>query len=714
MEMKRIFALFLLPLAVASCGDGLFSDSDDVKYELSVEAVKGSKIAGAAWKTTDEIYVRKDGAKVGSLTPQSAAATARLKGELDGTFSEGDHLTFSWPDNGIDPYGDYTEQDGKLETIAGSYDYLVAEADIKSVGDSKIEIDPLTFSPRQAIVKFVLQDADGHPVCPTRLTLDARTDASQLYTNEGNKGPIEVKIDQSTPTNEIFVALKQATPATSFSVTAEVGRLRYSFVQTAQTMFEDGQYLDFPITLGAPTMNGNLSVDEINFNFNLSTQYTGRSSLAFVFFEGVTTGYFRVYMSGGRWSKQTFVTLDGKTVNVIDLLKDRKLTAVLLPQLSGEDKPVFADGKWSWGAGYEGLEYYSASNVVCHYSEENDEPTLSADIAFNAPANPGITVNVRTPNLDANAVVKVACNNLVPTGFKAVSPTGELELASGNQGDWLCEVNGLVHGRLATSLEGIYYYALDANLAGTHSYYHFYQTRSAALADGDQIAASASTWKQVGPGHFVTVAGRTFWTTNLSADRHSPVQTPWVSAELTWTTENQWNTQRYQYSLSEATFDYNSELPDPFNWKTLPFYFVTACGTKGIILADWDDQSNFIFLPLRTGDDFYFYAIIRKDNSEHLDPNERISHYSWHYNWHYWAKDYTQEMSTHVQTDGSTAAEHWKFNWTSTLCFASASDASEVIYSYYLAGSSWGGIPDYAIMDNDNQPLYFPARPVKK
>lgn len=51
------------------------------------------------------------------------------------------------------------------------------------------------------------------------------------------------------------------------------------------------------------------------------------------------------------------------------------------------------------------------------------------------------------------------------------------------------------------------------------------------------------------------------------------------------------------------------------------------------------------------------------------------------------------------------------FNWTSTLCFT---DSSDLHYSYYWAGSSWGGIPDYAIMSEDNQPLYFPARPVKK
>ena len=457
--------------------------------------------------------------------------------------------------------------------------------------------------------------------------------------------------------------------------------------------------------------DGDLSLDDVTLKFNFSTEYSGNSAIGYIFFEGVTTGYFRVYLSGGKWSRQAFVPLDGESINPVDVLKSGHLTAVLLPQLSGEDRPVFADGKWTWGEGREGLEYYSASQVVYAYSEVKRKPVLSADIAFKAPDNPGITVLVKTPDLDANSVMKVACNNLIPTGLVSVSSNGEIEVLSKNQGDWMDEVNGSVHGRPVASPESVYYYALDADINGTHSYFHFFQTRSAALADGDKTAESASVWKQVGPGYYVTVAGRTFWTTNLAADRHNPEPTPWASAELTWTTENQWNTERYKYSLSEATFADNSELPDVFNWKTLPFYYVTVCGTKGIILADWEDQSNFIFLPLRTTADFYFYASIRKPNSENYDPQDRISNFSWHYNWHYWAKDYLPELYTHDPRDNGTAKEHWMFNWTSTLCFT---DASDLHYSYYWAGSSWGGIPDYALMNGDNQPLYFPVRPVKK
>ena len=453
-----------------------------------------------------------------------------------------------------------------------------------------------------------------------------------------------------------------------------------------------------------------ISVAGVTLDFKFSTEYSGRSSIGYIFFEGVTTGYYRVYLNDGKWTKQAFVTLEGESVKPVDLLTKSRVTAVLLPQLSGEDKPVFADGKWTWGEGYEGLEYYFAQ-VDCAYSEVKKKPVLSADIVFKAPDNPGITVNVKTLDLDADAVMKVACNNLIPTGLASVSSDGGIEVLSGNQGDWMNEVNGLVHGRLATNQESVYYYALDANLNGTHSYYHFFETRSAALADGDKIAGSASVWKQVGPGHYVTVAGRTFWTTNLAADRYSPEPTPWASAELTWTTENQWNKERYKYSLSEATFAGNSELPDVFNWKTLPFYFVTACGTKGIILADWEDQSNFIFLPLRTTNDFLFYATLRKANSDNYDPQDRFDNFSWHYNWHYWAKDYVSEMYSHDPRDNGTAKEHWMFNWTSTLYFPCSNDMS---YSYYLAGSARSGIPDYALMNGDNQVLYFPARPVKK
>lgn len=721
--MKHCIAGFLLLTAVVSCD----LVPEKTTYTLAVEATKcesaatkslspdtnedGRYILNASWKTTDVVYVRRDGVALGSLSPQSAGTSAVLKGELNGLLHTGDRLSFSWPDDGSETYGDYTGQDGTLETIEGRYDYIAAEAAIQTIDHSEIGIDPLSFKPRQAIVKFVLLDADNQPIYPTRLTLDALSGGSQLYTSGGDKGGLEVNIDQSTPTNEVFVALKQAGEASSFTVKADFGRLGYSFEKTTPTLFEDGRYQEIAVKFGTPALSGDLSVDDIAFDFNFSTEYSGRSSLGYIFFEGVTTGYYRVYLNGGKWTSQKFVTLDGKSVNPVDLLTNRRLTAVLLPQLSGEDKPVFEDGKWTWGKGFEGLEYYFASNVQYDYSEIDGKPALSADIVFKAPDNPGISVLVETPDLDANSVVKVACNNLIPTGLVSVSSEGGIEVLSKNRGDWMDEVNGLVHGRLAASPESVYYYALDADLNGKHSYYHFFQTRSSALADGDKTAESASVWKQVGPGHYVTVAGRTFWTTNLAADRYSPEPTPWVTADLTWTTENQWNAQRYKYSLSEATFADNSELPDGFNWKVLHFYYVTACGTKGIILADLADQSNFIFLPLRTTDDFLFYAIIRKPDSEHYDPQDRFSYFSWHYNWHYWAKDYLPGLSTHEPRDNGTAKEHWMFNWTSTLCFT---DSSDLHYSYYLAGSSWGGIPDYAIMSEDNQPLYFPARPVKK
>ena len=54
----------------------------------------------------------------------------------------------TWPDDGSEIYGDYTGQNGTLETIEGRYDYIAAEAAIRTIDHSEIGIDPLSFKHR--------------------------------------------------------------------------------------------------------------------------------------------------------------------------------------------------------------------------------------------------------------------------------------------------------------------------------------------------------------------------------------------------------------------------------------------------------------------------------------------------------------------------------------------------------------------------------------
>ena len=312
--------LALLALSFAggcSKNDNALPDDAATKYRLSVKANKstetlsskalaledrnGKHYLASYWKTTDNVYVHdtQEGHLIGTLHPRSEGANAYLDGEISTPPAVGASLYFSYPVSSFNY--DYRGQDGTLETIAQRYDFANAEAQIKSKDNSTITLDnSLIFWSQQAIVKFTLVDAAGNPVYPTKLTLSAKKENQNiLFLHGSNTGNLEINIDQTTPHNEIYAAISfmGTQTASYFKLEASVGdKITYVYERNAETTFETGKYYEISVKLSNMTVNPSVGMNDIVFNFNFTengSQWTKEGPI-FLFFEGITTGYYAI------------------------------------------------------------------------------------------------------------------------------------------------------------------------------------------------------------------------------------------------------------------------------------------------------------------------------------------------------------------------------------------------------------------------------------
>ena len=747
--MQRVLNFCLLAFLVLSFASGCSKDDDSLtdidapKLRLSVKANRSNSVPSKAlviedrggnnylasyWATTDAVYVHNaQGPSIGTLNPREAGASAYLDGEVNPAgLSAGTYLCFSYPISSFN--WNYTGQDGTLETISQHYDYLFADAYINSIDGSTINIDPLTFSAQQAIVKFTLVDADSNPVYPTQLTLTAKNslDEDILIQSGSTCGNLVINVDQGVPHNEIYAAIRfmGTSTAASFTLEASVGEyVTYEYEKTTETTFQNGKYYEIRVKLSNMTVNpSSLNINDLVFNFNFTenaSEWTKEGPI-FVFFDGVTTGYYAIIHDGYGWQDGEFVDLGGTEVS--DILESGKVTAVYLDW--GEQLDVsplsYSAGKWRFlknSSATEGWKYLRASKVSFTLSAVTvgmtETVSLNSSLSLSEPSYTSIAVD---PGLTGTTFTKFACNNLIPAGLASISSDGTVNDIEGSAGDWINLISNYGCAKLVNTPDNVYYYALHTNSLSTDRYYHLFDTDNLRLTlkglsyPHAEIVENEGDWLEVGINKYVTIRGVTWWSTNLSDDRYSPLPHPWTTAELTWTTVNQWDGDRVSKSLSEATFDYNSELPEPFNWYNSTYYYshlVEILGIKGYILADQDDLTSFIFLPFANHSDFLFYSC--------MYPDETVLQY--HYNWHYWAKGCHPYLLYHRKDVLGYDDRYWGYHFASTLHFPSYNDSFYPYYDgtdiYFFSGRC--GIPDYAMLNNyNNQQVYFPARPVKK
>lgn len=752
--MKRAFYFSIILLSAAaltvSCGQEIpesISDGEgEVTYTLSVEASKvespvtraldlttnseGKHVLKSFWETTDVISVTKWDRVIGTLSPKTSGPKAILTGTITGELRK-DHIIYlSWPGDGS--HSDYTGQDGKLETIASRYDYITGTTGVTNIEDGKITCSPVTFKSTQAIVKFILNDGDGNPVYPNRLVLSASDGSgnSMLFTANGSRGQLAVNIDQGEEaTNEVYVAIKQWSDASVFRIEAYVNEdagYVYRILKRSTTYFTEGKYYEVTVNLGTKEVDTAYTLDSFSFDFDFGE--SAREWPIFVFFDDFTTGYW-YDADGSGAGAGSFIDLGGTIAG--DLAHVNKVTAVSMPHWTNQT-PVYSEGRWTFG-NIEGWEYIAHGKVACEYSLVDGNPHLGANITLAAPEVTG--KEIRVYNNATNS--KVAYNNLIPMGLAYISSDGLISEVSADAGGWISLVRSgdsestttYGYAREVASPTSFGYLALERNSGGTKTYYHQFfsnieEPGHHPLNDYNTYSVvqdnNGLDWIQVGKDHYATVGGMTWWTTNLSADRHNPEPHPWTAAVLSWApaTDNQFAADRKSRSLSEATFYDNSELPSINSdymtfYSTVSAHYLRACGVDGVVMMDNADQSKFIFIAVPDREDYEFVYYY----------NSRYDHIVYRANDYYWAKEYDPDQGRQqFNYDGSHGDGYWNLYRTSAINinFKDGLPYPHYRYPYIGAGLDGYGLPDFGCsaesIEGQLQPLriYLPARPVKK
>ena len=749
--MRKLFALILfsaLAVLLAGCSKAELETPEDLeigapKYKLCVKASKGAddpltkaldiedrdgkNYLVASWKTSDVIYVHlgNTDAVIGTLRPTSDGPSASLEGVITANLKKDDNLVFTYKKETQDV--DFTGQDGKLETIAQNYDYASADAYVESIDGTNIKLyNSLSFTSKQAIVKFILMDKQENPVYPDRLTLKgigASLVHDVIYQKTGQMGEIEVNIDQTTPHNEIYVAFSMFTSASLFEVRgysnflSEEGMyaFEYDYNRTSDTEFNNGKYYEIKVKMNSKNNLDHPSISNFNFDFDVlvdnSTERLSEVKHLFIFFNDVTTGYLKYTRTGSGWTKE-FVGAAETDVN--NLLKNGKVTAVCIPRLSDGDAliatPSCMAGEWIFGNGLKGMKFLAAEKASYIATVERvggvDKMTLNGTINLQDPDYPDdvgeFALTGTTPGGNANCP-SFAGSKFKPYGLVSISSRGGIEQMNANVGDWTCAVNGWVFGDFEPTEDVCSYYALQTNISGTLTYYHYY----------DPVMADPSSpywipdWIQVGPGCTVDFGGTQWWSTNLKDD-HTPEAHPWVAAMHTWRTQG--HTDWYgnfdvNYSLSRTSFNFasssDSRLPSESEFQTMlnatDCYPAHICGVDGALFVSKNDNSKYLYL-IYVGDGDYFYA---------FDPRSLVNEYEYINKGRYWIQDFDDEVIYHT-IDGYIKIEEC-FYWVKTFVFDINNIAARKIEEV-PDRPTWPALDDQV----DFFWLENPARPVKK
>lgn len=257
--MKNILKLIATVssiLTVFSCNKEIdkpiYQPSEPETYTLSISAskmelTKGLELSGdalnAIWDGTEEVYVFKNDAQIGVLTPDISTLVypEKVSCTLTGPFTTvpeaGDVLTLKLTSN------NYSGQNGTLDFIADYCDYAVATLNVTGVNNGQIESTEgsANFENQQAIVKFTLKDKadDTTLLTPTTLTV-----------NDGTSDIATATIPAATYTANGSGVLYVAIPPVSgdLTITASDGTFNYKYTKTGAS-FAAGQYYNITVKM---------------------------------------------------------------------------------------------------------------------------------------------------------------------------------------------------------------------------------------------------------------------------------------------------------------------------------------------------------------------------------------------------------------------------------------------------------------------------------
>ena len=209
----------LLMLAFTACSSDNDERADAPRfYNVTLTASMGDaetralsedgNVITATFAAGDKVkVVKSDGTEVGELTANTAGASTTLDGNISGTFSENEVLTFRYRS----ATANYDGQLGTLAGIAANQDYEEGTLTVTSTDPLTFNSNSVTLLAKQSITKFTFKNGTN-PVSVKSFGIAAIGLVQSIATN-GTETAGAVTGTLSTAASDVYIALRNNTDA---------------------------------------------------------------------------------------------------------------------------------------------------------------------------------------------------------------------------------------------------------------------------------------------------------------------------------------------------------------------------------------------------------------------------------------------------------------------------------------------------------------------
>lgn len=217
----KIFCGMLAMLAFTACSSDNDESADAPRfYNVTLTASMGDaetralsegtgNVITATFAAGDKVKVLKsDGTEVGELTANTAGASTTLDGNISGTFSENEELTFRYRS----ATANYDNQVGTLDGIAIGQDYAEGTLTVTATSPSlEFNSNSVTLKAKQSITKFSFKNGST-PVNVKTFGI-AAVGLVQSIAKDGIETVGAVTGTLSTAASDVYIALRNNTDA---------------------------------------------------------------------------------------------------------------------------------------------------------------------------------------------------------------------------------------------------------------------------------------------------------------------------------------------------------------------------------------------------------------------------------------------------------------------------------------------------------------------
>ena len=226
-------------------GTATMDTESELTRALSVGGNSG-KTLYFNWAGGETMLVRNaSGGDAGTMTATvnpGNTAIANIDGEVTGTYSEGDRVTYYYPSVEMNFEG----QKGTIADLSKNFHYMSAPVTVKAVDAEQkaITMGGATFTRRYAVLRLRLTDSDGNRLNVEELKISSTSghlvksiaaDGTKTYYAANEELTITPDKEDGAYPNEFFIALlNDYDNKDTYSFTAKVGNSVYSSMADAQ------------------------------------------------------------------------------------------------------------------------------------------------------------------------------------------------------------------------------------------------------------------------------------------------------------------------------------------------------------------------------------------------------------------------------------------------------------------------------------------------